>query len=275
MPGRVRAAAPGRGRAARARGRPWRAATRRGGGRDRPRVSSCSSQDSSATSTLRASWPRIDSLERPPALQIAARQRPGALERRPCPLPEQHAEPLRAHLEHHGERDVRRRAALRSRGRFPTPSRRLWYPAWARFSIIKQKPVGGHVEMKPIELPTLSPGALGAEEATRLQDEVRALARGAERGDPRAQLPGARGAGRGALRGGLARPLPQGGERRRRRDRLLRRALHGRDGLDPVAGQDRAAARPRRRLLARRLDHGRRRCAPGRPSTPARSSSCT
>ena len=30
--------------------------------------------------------------------------------------------------------------------------------------------------MKPIELPTLSPGALGAEEATRLQDEVRALA---------------------------------------------------------------------------------------------------
>ena len=59
------------------------------------------------------------------------------------------------------------------------------------------------------------------------------------------------------LRGRLARPLAQGGRHRRRRDRLLRRALHGRDGLDPLAGQDGAAARPRRRLLARRLDHGR------------------
>ena len=34
--------------------------------------------------------------------------------------------------------------------------------------------------------------------------------------------------------------------------------------------------RPRRRLLARRLDHGRRSCATGRPThPPARSSSCT
>ena len=40
-------------------------------------------------------------------------------------------------------------------------------------------------------------------------------------------------------------------------DRLLRRPLHGRDGEDPLAGQDRADPRPRRRLLARRLDHGR------------------
>ena len=59
------------------------------------------------------------------------------------------------------------------------------------------------------------------------------------------------------------------------RDRLLRRALHGRDGVDPLPGQDGAAPRPRRRLLAGRLDHRRRSCAPGRPSTPARSSSCT
>ena len=47
----------------------------------------------------------------------------------------------------------------------------------------------------------------------------------------------------------------QAAAHRRRRDRVLRRALHGRDGLDPVPGEDRAAAGPRRRLLAGRLDH--------------------
>ena len=51
-------------------------------------------------------------------------------------------------------------------------------------------------------------------------------------------------------------------------DRLLRRALHGRDGLDPVPGQARADPRPRRRLLAGRLDHRRRSCASGRPTHP-------
>ena len=48
---------------------------------------------------------------------------------------------------------------------------------------------------------------------------------------------------------------------RRRDDRLLRRALHGRDGLDPVPGEDGADPRPRRRLLAGGLD--RRRAAGG------------
>ena len=48
---------------------------------------------------------------------------------------------------------------------------------------------------------------------------------------------------------------------RRRRDRLLRRALHGRDGVDPLPRQDGADPRPRRRLLARRLDHRRPSCA--------------
>ena len=42
-----------------------------------------------------------------------------------------------------------------------------------------------------------------------------------------------------------------------RHDRLLRRALHGRDGLDPLPRQARADPRPRRRLLAGRLDHRR------------------
>ena len=40
-------------------------------------------------------------------------------------------------------------------------------------------------------------------------------------------------------------------------DRLLRRPLHGRDGGDPQPAEDRAHPRPRRRLLARRVDHGR------------------
>ena len=44
---------------------------------------------------------------------------------------------------------------------------------------------------------------------------------------------------------------------RRPRDRLLRRALHGRDREDPLPRQDRAAARPRGRLLAGRQHHRR------------------
>ena len=61
-----------------------------------------------------------------------------------------------------------------------------------------------------------------------------------------------------ALRGRLARPLAPGRGRRRRRDRLLRRPLHGGDRLHPLSRQDRPAPRSRRRLLARRLDHRRR-----------------
>ena len=68
---------------------------------------------------------------------------------------------------------------------------------------------------------------------------------------------------------GLSQP---GGRRRRRRDRLLRRALHGRDRVGPLPREDRADPRPRRRLLAGRLDHAPSSCARGRPSTPARSS---
>ena len=87
------------------------------------------------------------------------------------------------------------------------------------------------------------------------------------------QLP--RGAGRRRLRRRLARPLAPGRRDRRRDDRLLRRALHGRDRVDPLAREDRPDPRPRRRLLAGRLDHAPSSCAPGRPSTRARSPSCT
>ena len=101
--------------------------------------------------------------------------------------------------------------------------------------------------------PALAPSEIARAEAS----EVRALAGRAQRGDPRAQLPGARGPGRGRLRRRLARALAPGGGGRRRDDRLLRRALHGRDGLDPVPGEDRADPRPRRRLLAGGLDRRR------------------
>ena len=99
--------------------------------------------------------------------------------------------------------------------------------------------------------------------------------RRAKRRHPGPQLPGPRGAGRRRLRGRLAGPVP--GRRHTEADVivLLRRPLHGRDGRDPLAREDRADPRPRRRLLAGRQHRRRRRCAPGRPRTPARSSSAT
>src|SRR3972149_2272657 len=75
---------------------------------------------------------------------------------------------------------------------------------------------------------------------------------GAERGDPRPQLRASRDPGRRRLRRGLPRPVARGRPDRGRRDRLLRRALHGRDRRDAVAREDRPPPRPRRRLLARR-----------------------
>ena len=60
-----------------------------------------------------------------------------------------------------------------------------------------------------------------------------------------------------------------------RDDRLLRRPLHGRDGGDPQPGEDGPPPRPRRRLLARRVDRRASSCASGRRSIPARSSSRT
>ena len=81
----------------------------------------------------------------------------------------------------------------------------------------------------------------GAERRDRgaARREVRELARGARRGDPRPQLPAARDPGRRRLRRRLARALAAGGAHRGRDDRLLRRALHGRDGVDPLAARRR------------------------------------
>ena len=81
--------------------------------------------------------------------------------------------------------------------------------------------------------------------------------RGARRRHPRAQLPARRGPGRRRLRGRLARAVAAGGRDRRRRHRLRRRPLHGRDRQDPRARQDRPAARAARRLPDGRHDHRR------------------
>ena len=62
--------------------------------------------------------------------------------------------------------------------------------------------------------------------------------------------------------------LAPGGQDRRRRDRLLRRPLHGRDGQDPHAGE--AVLIPDRRRLLARGPIPADRCARARPGTPAR-----
>ena len=132
--------------------------------------------------------------------------------------------------------------------------------------------------MKP--LPTLQPQR-GRRRPARDRGHPRDAARGArarrraQRRDPGPQLPAARGPGRRRLRGRLARAVPPGGRHRRRRDRLLRRPLHGRDGVDPLARQDGPDPRPRRRLLAVGLDHGRPAARLEGASTRARSWSCT
>ncbi|CAA9508508.1 MAG: Quinolinate synthetase, partial [uncultured Solirubrobacteraceae bacterium] len=91
----------------------------------------------------------------------------------------------------------------------------------------------------------------------------------ARRGHPGPQLPGARGAGRGRLRRRLPPALAARGALGGERDRVLRRALHGRDGVDPLPGEDRPAPGRGRGLLAGGLDHrGAAAClegaAPGR-----------
>ena len=109
--------------------------------------------------------------------------------------------------------------------------------------------------MVPGAAPPAAP--LELHDVAALQEEVRALAARARRRHPGAQLPGPRGPGRRPLRRRLARAVPAGRAPPSRGDRLLRRALHGRDRLGPLARQDRPHPRPRRRLLARRLHHPR------------------
>ena len=123
---------------------------------------------------------------------------------------------------------------------------------------------GWEVSMQ--ELPTVQasaptlPGSSGGLTAGR---DRGALSRGegageaARRGHPRPQLRAPRAPGRRRLRRRFARPLPRRRRHRRLGDRLLRRPLHGRDRLGALAREDRADPRPRRRLLAGRLDHRR------------------
>ena len=99
--------------------------------------------------------------------------------------------------------------------------------------------------------------------------------RRAQRGHPRPQLPGARGPGRRRPHGRLARALAPRRLDRGRRDRLLRRPLHGRDRLDPLAREDGADPRSRRRLLALGLDQRRPAARLEGRASRARSWSCT
>ena len=62
--------------------------------------------------------------------------------------------------------------------------------------------------------------------------------------------------------------LPARRARSRGRDRLLRRALHGRDGVDPLPGQDGAASRTSTRAARWPTRSPPSSCAPGRRSTP-------
>ncbi len=90
----------------------------------------------------------------------------------------------------------------------------------------------------------------------------------ARRGDPRPQLPDARDLQRRRRhQGRLAGPGARSAAHPGLGDRPLRRPLHGRDREAPQSREDRAAARPRGRLLARLLDHRRRRARAARPSS--------
>ena len=74
----------------------------------------------------------------------------------------------------------------------------------------------------------------------------------AQRRDPRPLLPEAGNPGPRRFRRRQPRSVAQGGGDRRRSDRVLRRPLHGRDGEDPLAREDRDPARHGRRLSASR-----------------------
>ncbi len=88
---------------------------------------------------------------------------------------------------------------------------------------------------------------------------------GAQRRHPGAQLPDAGNLQlRRGLCGRLAPARARGDEGRRRHHRAVRRALHGRDREDPQSRQDRADPRQQGRLLARGLDHRRRRAPAAR-----------
>ena len=107
------------------------------------------------------------------------------------------------------------------------------------------------------------------------EGDQRAQAR-AQRRDPGAQLPDA---GNLQLRRRFRRrqpaARPRGDQGRCRHHRAVRRALHGRDREDPESRQDGADPRQPRRLLARRLDHRRRRAPAARALSRACRSSPT
>ncbi len=117
------------------------------------------------------------------------------------------------------------------------PSRRAGHPRGAD-DVADRQPAG------------LLEGARAARRGAPARD--RAPAQGPGRGDPRPLLPGRGDPGDRRPRRRLAAALAAGGRHEGEGDRLLRGALHGRDGQDPEPRQAGAAPRPRCRLLALR-----------------------
>ena len=125
----------------------------------------------------------------------------------------------------------------------PTRSRRDRAPLRAREDVIPA-----------IEWPTMAPTS----RRSTTQE-------GPERRHPRAQLPDARDLPlRRRHHGRLAAARHRRGEDRRRHHRPVRRALHGRDLEAAQSRQARADPGQPRRLLARRVDHRRRRAPAAR-----------
>ena len=142
-------------------------------------------------------------------------------------------------LEASGGVDLRRSGRSRDRGRMdldgrPDPFGARAGPVSAHWRRCHEPSHGSTAGIAPaMALPMAPPRPRQLSPSSR--HEVRARARRrARRRHPGPQLPGARGSGRGRLRRRLARPLSPGSGGGAASDRLLRRALHGRDGLDPL-----------------------------------------
>ena len=103
------------------------------------------------------------------------------------------------------------------------------------------------VSSEPFEarytLPIIEEISDTADEILAKQERIRELCQRAQRHHPGASLRAAGSAGSGGLRGRFAAAFAERGGDRCRRDRVLRRAFHGRDGGDSLPGRRRCCCR--------------------------------